>query len=206
MKKIVIDSIRRHIKLANLLLKAAPAVQTAAGMLVDTIRTGGTVFLCGNGGSAADCQHIAAELVGKFTRKRKAFRAVALTTDTSVLTSLGNDLGCREIFKRQVEGLVRKGDLLIGISTSGNSVNVHRALREARRLGAKTLGLLGNAGGSRPSLKLSGSRSPARSLRGRIKGECDFSIIIPSGNTANIQEMHILIGHILCDLVEIKGS
>lgn len=191
MKKIVIDSIRRHIKLANLLLKAAPAVQTAAGMLVDTIRTGGTVFLCGNGGSAADCQHIAAELVGQFTRKRKAFRAVSLTTDTSVLTSLGNDLGYREIFKRQVEGLVRKGDLLIGISTSGSSVNVRLALRKARRLGAKTLGLLGNAGGS---------------LRGRIKGECDFSIIIPSGNTANIQEMHILIGHILCDLVENGGG
>ncbi len=195
MKKIVIDSIRRHVKLANLLLRQATDVQAAAGMLIDAIRNGGTVFLCGNGGSAADCQHIAAELVGRFRRKRKAFRVVALTTDTSVLTSLGNDLGYREIFKRQVEGLVRNGDLLIGISTSGNSVNVLQALRKARSLGAKTLGLLGNSGGMRSRLR-----------RGRIKGECDFSITVPSGNTANIQEMHILIGHILCDLVEIKGS
>lgn len=183
MKKIVIDSIRRHIKLANLLLKQGPKIQAAAGMLIDAIKNGGTVFLCGNGGSAADCQHIAAELVGRFQRERNSFRAVALTTDTSIITSIGNDFGYQEIFKRQVEGLVRKGDLLIGISTSGNSVNVLQALRKARSLGAKTLGLLGSSGG-------------------KIKDECDFSIKVPSGNTANIQEMHILIGHILCDLVE----
>jgi len=185
MKEIIIDSIRRHIKLANLLLKAAPAIQSAAGMLIDVIRNGGTVFLCGNGGSAADCQHIAAELVGRFGRVRKAFRVAALTTDTSVITSLGNDLGYHKVFSRQVEGLVRKGDLLIGISTSGNSANILQAVRKAGSLGAKTLGLLGGSGG-------------------RIKCECDFSITVPSRNTANIQEMHILIGHMLCDLVERK--
>jgi len=149
----------------------------------DALLNGCTVFWCGNGGSAADSQHLAAELVGRFQKDRRPLRSVALTTDTSIITSVSNDYTYDDIFSRQVEALSNPGDVLIGISTSGRSENVLRAFKMARSLGVKTLGLLGKDGGA------------ARSL-------VDRSIVIPSESTARIQEAHILIGHILCDLIE----
>lgn len=160
-----------------------PDIRKAAQVLIDCINGGHTIFWCGNGGSAADAQHIAAELIGRFERERKAIASVALTTDTSILTSVGNDYGFDSIYRRQVEGLVKAGDVLVGISTSGNSPNVLNAVEQANRQGAITVGLLGRDGG-------------------RLKNACQWSIVVPADNTARIQEMHSLIGHILCELIE----
>jgi D-sedoheptulose 7-phosphate isomerase len=158
-------------------------VTTAGKMATDTLLNGGKILFCGNGGSAADSQHLAAELIGRFINDRPPISAIALSTDSSILTCVGNDFSFNEIFSRQVIGLGRKGDLLIGISTSGNSNNVIRAVEEANKIGIKTLGLLGRDGG-------------------RMKLICDHSIIVPSDTTARIQECHILIGHSLCGLIE----
>lgn len=178
------DSIREHIELARVIEGDIPERLTVLSqVMVRCAKAGGTIFWCGNGGSAADSQHLAAELVGRYKRERRAISSVALTTDTSVLTAIGNDYSYNDVFGRQVEGIVRPGDLLIGISTSGNSENVVRAVRKAREKGAVTIGLLGRDGGI-------------------LRGECDHCIVVPSRETARIQEMHILIGHILCDLVE----
>ena len=142
-----------------------------------------TLFWCGNGGSAADSQHLAAEFVGRFKKDRKALRSIALTTDTSVLTCVANDYSYEDIFSRQLEALARDADVLVAISTSGNSENILRALRTARELGVKTIALLGKDGGEAKAL-------------------ADMAIVIPSESTARIQEAHILIGHILCDMIE----
>ena len=144
---------------------------------------GGTLYTCGNGGSAADSQHIAAELVGRFKRERRALAAIALTTDSSILTSLANDYSFERVFSRQVEALGYPGDLLILISTSGNSANLIEAARAAKDGEIGTMALLGRDGG-------------------KVVGEVDFSIIVPSFDTARIQEGHMLIYHIICDLVE----
>jgi len=152
-------------------------------IIVDCIGGSGCLFWCGNGGSAADSQHLAAELVGRFKKNRKPLRSVALTTDSSVLTCIANDFSYEEIFSRQIEALARKDDVLIVISTSGVSANITKALGVCKLLGVKTIALLGKDGGQ------------ARSL-------ADYSIVIPSESTARIQEAHILIGHILCDLIE----
>lgn len=141
------------------------------------------IYLFGNGGSAADAQHIAAELVGRFQKERKGLPAIALTTDTSILTAVGNDYGYEHIFSRQVEALALPGDIVIGISTSGNSASVVEAIKKAKEIGAYTVGLTGGSGGW-------------------LKELCDMSIVVPSSNTARIQEAHILIGHILCELIE----
>ena len=140
-------------------------------------------MICGNGGSAADSQHIAAELVGRFKRERRALAAIALSTDTSILTSLANDYSFDRVFSRQVEALGSPGDLLILISTSGNSANLVEAARAAKDREIGTMALLGRDGG-------------------KVAGEVDFSIIVPSSDTARIQEGHMLIYHIICDLVE----
>jgi D-sedoheptulose 7-phosphate isomerase len=150
---------------------------------VSTLRQGGKLVFFGNGGSAADAQHLATELVVRFKVNRKALPAIALTTDTSALTAIGNDFGFDHLFERQVEALCTPKDLVVGISTSGNSENVVRGLIAARRLGATTAALLGGDGG-------------------RIKELADHVLIIPSNVTARIQEVHILLGHILCDYVE----
>jgi D-sedoheptulose 7-phosphate isomerase len=139
----------------------------------------------GNGGSAADAQHFAAEMVGRFLMERKALPAIALTTDTSILTAVGNDYGFDEIFTRQVEALANPGDILIGISTSGNSLNVKRALEAGKHIGVKTIGLLGRNGGE-------------------IGPIVDSNLTVPSFETPRIQEAHLIIIHILCDLIE-KG-
>jgi D-sedoheptulose 7-phosphate isomerase len=152
-------------------------------ILDDGVRRGGKLLLFGNGGSAADAQHIAAELVVRYKTDRPAIAALALTTDSSALTACGNDLGFDALFSRQVEALARKDDVAIGLSTSGRSANVLAGLREARRKGARTVGLAGGDGGGMPEC-------------------CDAIIVVPSRVTARIQEMHILIGHMLCKALE----
>ncbi len=148
-----------------------------------SLRGGGKLLLFGNGGSAADAQHMAAELVIRYKTDRPAIAALALNTDSSALTACGNDLGFEAIFERQIEGLGRPDDVALGISTSGNSPNVLRALRRARGMGLRTVGLTGGTGGQLPAL-------------------CDAVIVVPSPVTARIQEMHITIGHILCKSLE----
>jgi D-sedoheptulose 7-phosphate isomerase len=147
------------------------------------VRRGGKLLLFGNGGSAADAQHIAAELIIRYKADRAAISAVALTTDTSALTACGNDLGFDALFERQIEGLGREGDVAVGISTSGNSANVLRGLRQARAMGLQTVGLTGGTGGQMRTL-------------------CDALIVVPTSVTARIQEMHITIGHVLCKALE----
>lgn len=150
---------------------------------IRTLQSGGKILLAGNGGSAADSQHIAAEFVGRFKLEREALPAIALTTDTSLLTAVGNDYGFEMIFARQVSGLARAGDLFIGISTSGNSPNVLRALEVCRELGVSTVGLTGAGGGKMAAL-------------------ADVLLPVPSIETPRIQESHIMIGHLICDLVD----
>lgn len=159
------------------------AVSQAAEILARALRDGKTIFLCGNGGSAADCQHIAGELVGRFKRERAGLPAVALTTDTSILTAIGNDYGFADVFRRQLEALGRPGDVLIAYSTSGNSENVLRALDEAARRKMRTIGLTGSGGG-------------------KMRGKAEVLICVPSSDTPRIQECHLIVGHALCELVE----
>jgi D-sedoheptulose 7-phosphate isomerase len=152
-------------------------------ILEDSVRGGGKLLLFGNGGSAADAQHIAAELVVRYKSDRPAIAAIALTTDSSALTACGNDLGFDAVFARQIEALAHPSDVAIGISTSGKSPNVVLALREARRKGARTVGFAGGDGGD-------------------MRGICDALILVPSPVTARVQEMHIMLGHILCKALE----
>ena len=159
------------------------AIVAAGELIAATLAAGGKVLLCGTGGSAADAQHIAAELVGRFVVERRGLPAIALTTDTSALTAIGNDYGYELVFRRQVEALGRAGDVLIAITTSGTSKNVVAAADAARALGVKVIGLTG--------------------ARGRaFVDACDAGVVVPSGDTARIQECHMLVGHVLCDWVE----
>ena len=160
-----------------------PHIEQAATMIIEALRSDRKILLCGNGGSAADAQHIAAELTGRYKSERKGLAGIALTTDTSALTAIGNDYGYERIFARQTEALANEGDLLIGISTSGNSHNVIEALKVAKTMGCQTIGLSGKDGGA-------------------MNEVCDLNIIVPSDDTPRIQEMHILIGHTLCQLVD----
>ena len=163
--------------------KLIPNVETASKMIIDTLKNGNKILLCGNGGSASDAQHIAAELTGRYKSERRGLPGIALNTDTSALTAIANDYGYDRVFDRQVEALANEGDLLIGISTSGNSANVISALRTAREMGCKCVGLSGRDGGA-------------------MNEVCDLNIIVPSDDTPRIQEMHILIGHTLCQAVD----
>ena len=147
------------------------------------VKEGRKILLCGNGGSAADSQHIAAELVGRFSMERRALPAIALTTDTSILTAIGNDYSFDKIFERQVEALGEEGDVLIGISTSGNSKNVINAVEKAKDKGLLTVGFLGKDGG-------------------KLAKICDHSFVVKSFSTPRIQEVHITLGHVLCDFIE----
>jgi D-sedoheptulose 7-phosphate isomerase len=155
----------------------------AAQACIDSLRAGGKILLAGNGGSAADAQHIAGELVSRFAFDRPGLSAVALTTDTSILTAIGNDYGYERLFSRQVQALGKKGDVFIGYSTSGRSPNVLNALREARQLGLVCIGFTGNREG------------PLREL-------CDHVFEVPSADTPKIQEGHLVLGHILCGIIE----
>jgi D-sedoheptulose 7-phosphate isomerase len=160
-------------------------VAECAKMLIDALGSGHKILTMGNGGSAADAQHFAAEMVGRFLLERKALPAIALTTDTSILTAVGNDYGFDDVFSRQVEALANPGDVLIGISTSGNSPNVKNAIETGKSIGARTIGLLGRDGGE-------------------IGNLVDLNLTVPSPETPRVQEAHLIIIHILCDLVE-KG-
>ncbi|WP_298494997.1 D-sedoheptulose 7-phosphate isomerase [Helicobacter sp. UBA3407] len=183
MKQVILGEIAAHLESAQKMESLAQDLQNAAQMAIEVLKGGGKILLCGNGGSAADSQHIAAELTGRYKRERKGLCAIALTTDTSALSAIGNDYGYEFVFSRQVEAIARSGDLLLGISTSGNSKNVLNALKVARQIGCKTLGFSGGSGGEMRNL-------------------CDILLISPSSDTPRIQEMHILMGHILCDLIE----
>jgi D-sedoheptulose 7-phosphate isomerase len=158
-------------------------VALAAEKIGECHRSGGKLILLGNGGSAADAQHIACELVGRFLLERRALEAVALSTDTSILTCLGNDYGYDRIFERQIEACAKPGDVVVGISTSGNSPNVIRAVKRAKKAGCTTIGMTGRGGG-------------------KLKGMVDVLLNVPSEETPRIQESHILMGHIICELVE----
>jgi len=161
----------------------APEIAAAGGLLVEAIKGGGKVMFCGNGGSAADSQHLAAELSGRFLKDRAPLAALALTVDTSALTAIGNDYSFAEVFARQLKGLGRKGDALVAISTSGNSANVLEAAKAARALGVKVVAFTGAAGGKLAAL-------------------ADIAIKVPADRTDHIQEMHIAVGHLLCGMVE----
>ncbi len=161
----------------------AERIAWAAGMMVNCFQAEGRVFFCGNGGSAADCQHLAAELVSKLNLRRNALPALALTTDTSLITAISNDDDFSDIFLRQVQALAIENDLLIAISTSGNSLNVCKAVTDCRRRRIQTIALTGKNGG-------------------KLAEKADLVLKVPSDNVQRIQECHIAIGHILCDLVE----
>ncbi len=167
----------------NLLSGGTDTIRDMAGAMVRCLKSGKTIYLIGNGGSAADAQHIAGELVGRFKRDRKALPVLALTTDTSVITAIANDYGYDSCFEKQVEAFVRDGDMVIGISTSGNSEGILRAVRLAKERGAVTMGLTGQNGGD-------------------LKGLVDVCLQVPSQNTPRIQECHAMVGHILCSIVE----
>jgi len=155
----------------------------AASLMAASLRSGGKILFCGNGGSAADAQHLAAEFVGRFVLERRALASVALTTDSSILTAVGNDYGFEKIFSRQIEALGQAGDVAVGISTSGNSPNVLEAMEQAGRQKLKTIGFAGKDGG-------------------KLAGCVDVPLVVRCANTARVQECHIAIGHLLCELVE----
>jgi len=183
MSSLFLENLHEHLALFSCLESLDEPVARAATIITESLRNGGKLLLCGNGGSAADCQHIAAEFTGRFIKDRKPIAAISLTTDTSALTCIGNDYSFNEIFSRQVLALGRPGDILLGITTSGNSGNVLAAVEAAHALGLQTIGLLGRDGGKALNL-------------------CKHSIVVPSNVTARIQEAHILIGHTICGMVE----
>jgi len=180
----ITQEFNEHIIIAQQsLLLLDQKIEEVCTIVINCINRGNKVLLFGNGGSASDAQHIAAEFVGRFVKDRKSFPAIALTTDTSALTAIGNDYGFERIFERQVEGLAAKGDVVIGISTSGNSSNVLKALAKAKSMECEVIGLSGNNGG-------------------KMNDYCDINLSVPSTVTARIQEMHILIGHIICSALD----
>lgn len=176
-------NLAEHLQLFQQLSNLTPEVNEAGRRIASALAQGGKLMLCGNGGSAADAQHIASELTGRFIQERRPLAGIALTTDSSALTCIGNDYAFNEVFARQLRALGRAGDVLIGISTSGNSANVVKAVQAAREMGITVIGLLGRDGGA-------------------LKPLSDVAIVVPSRVTARIQEAHILIGHTLCGLIE----
>lgn len=167
----------------TLLTELCPVIDRAAATMVEAVRKHQKIIFCGNGGSAADSQHLAAELVGRYLKDRAPLPALALTADTAALTAIANDHGYADVFARQLRGLGRPGDVLVALSTSGNSDNVLRAIAAARELGITTIGMTGRAGG-------------------KLRTTCDLAICVPADETNHIQEMHIAIGHYLCGFVE----
>lgn len=179
----ITQHIKQHLETIQLLTESSHLIETIVETITRCLKQNGKILWMGNGGSAADCQHMAAEFVGRFEQERKGLASIALTTDTSVLTSVGNDYGFEQIFSRQIESLCNDNDIVIGISTSGNSGNVLEGFKKAQQIGAYTIGFTGNDGGL-------------------IAAQVDSCIIVPSTNTARIQEAHILIGHIICACIE----
>jgi len=175
--------LNEHIEVANKMKNLLNLIKEAGDICIEALEKGNKIMLCGNGGSAADAQHIAAELSGRFKKERAPLAGVALTTDTSALTAISNDYGYEYVFSRQVEAIGKKGDILIAISTSGNSKNIINAINSAKRIGIKVITLIGKDGGE-------------------MKNLGDINIIVPSNNTPRIQEMHIMIGHMICALID----
>ena len=172
-----------HIQTATSIKQIFSEIEAASLLAIETVKKNGKLLLFGNGGSAADAQHISAELVGRFKKDRRGLPSIALTTDTSALTSIGNDFGYDLIFRRQLEALLSPHDMVIGISTSGNSSNVLNALNFAKENNVTTIGLTGGDGG-------------------KMSKVCDLNIVVPSNDTPRIQEMHIFIGHTICQIIE----
>jgi len=184
MRSIIEFEFNEHLKISRTTMESiGNSLEIAANLCIESLKSGGKILIFGNGGSAADAQHIAAELVGRYKIERKGLPAIALTTDTSVLTSIGNDFGYNHVFDRQVEALANEDDVVIGISTSGSSANVINGLQAGKELGCKLIGLSGKGGGEMSAL-------------------CDVNLLVPSENTPRIQEMHIVIGHTICHLIE----
>ena len=178
------NSLKEHLETIQKLVDSAlPDIERSGQIICEALASGRKILLCGNGGSAADAQHIAAELVGCYEKQRRSWPAIALTTDTSALTAVSNDLGYEQVFARQVLGLAQAGDVLVAISTSGKSKNVLRAAEQARESGCKIIALTG------------ATSDPLRSL-------CDISVAVPSTRTSRVQEAHITIGHLWCEMVD----
>ena len=185
-KKFIEESLKESSEIKLKVLESCfEDIMKASEIILEVIRAGNKMMFCGNGGSAADSQHLATEFMIRLSHDivRKAIPAIALSTDSSNLTAGGNDIGFENIFARNIEGIGRESDVLIGISTSGNSKNIIKAVQTAKSMGIKTICLLGSGGG-------------------KLKGECDLSITVPSDNVQRIQESHITIGHILCEITE----
>ena len=186
MQDVTKKNFSEHLEIISTLLESgSDSIKLFGELLANCLQQNGTIFWCGNGGSASDSQHLAAELVGRFKKDRRALKSIALTTDSSILTSVANDYGFEDIFSRQLDALGSSGDILVGITTSGNSENILKALQTAKNLGIISILLTGKDGG-------------------KAKQIADHSLIVGSDSTARIQEAHILIGHILCDLIEEK--
>ena len=184
MRKVIFNEFQGHLEtIVRVIEHMQVDLETASKLVVDTLKAGNKILLCGNGGSAADAQHIAAELTGRYKTERRGLPGIALTTDTSALTAIGNDYGYDRVFDRQFEAIASKGDLLIGISTSGNSKNIISALKLAKEMGCSTVGFSGRDGGA-------------------MNEVCDINLIVPSDDTPRIQEMHILFGHTICQIVD----
>ena len=183
MKTLIEQEINEHLIAAKTLSNLTDNIEIAARLCIDCLKGGGKILIFGNGGSAADAQHIAAEMVGRYKVERKGLPAIALSTDTSALTSISNDYGYSQVFSRQIEALANNNDVAIGISTGGNSINVINALLCANNLGCKTIGFSGRDGGDMNKL-------------------CNVNIVVTSQNTPRIQEMHIFIGHTICHLID----
>ncbi|GKU27281.1 phosphoheptose isomerase [Clostridium folliculivorans] len=186
MRNLIINQINESIEAKRKMAeddRYVDEILKASDTLIEAFKNGNKVLICGNGGSAADAQHIVGEFVSKFRLERASLPAIALTTNTSIISAIGNDYEYNFIFQRQVEGLGKRGDVLIGISTSGNSANITRAFKQAKKMGIYTIALLGKDGGEN-------------------KEFADLPIIVPSEDTPRVQESHIMIGHIICDIVE----
>lgn len=194
-RKTGLNSINEQIKKtitesSNLILNSislSEKIEESINEIIKCFKRGNKIIIFGNGGSAADAQHIVAEFIGRFQKERKSLPAISLTTDSSIITSLANDYSYDIVFSRQCESLVSKGDIVMGISTSGKSKNVEEGIKTAKKRGAITIGLLGGDGGT-------------------IKNVADISIVVPSTNTARIQEVHRVIYHIICDVVENEST
>jgi D-sedoheptulose 7-phosphate isomerase len=184
MKDVVYSELQAHKETIERVMATLQSdIEQACHMAVKAIQDGKKIILFGNGGSASDAQHIAGELTGRYKKERRGLPAISINTDTSALTAIGNDYAYDRIFERQVEALAQPGDLLVGISTTGNSENVVKALIRGKQLGCATLGLSGKGGG-------------------KMNGKCDLNIVVPSNDTPRIQEMHILIGHTICQVID----
>ena len=187
MIEIIKKELQLHNEVSSKMYQLSSSIKSITKLAIESIDANGKIILFGNGGSASDAQHIAAELVGRYKTTRKGLAAIALTTDNSALTAISNDFGYENVFKRQLEALLNENDLVIGISTSGKSSNVLNALEYAKNHGAKVIGFSGAQGG-------------------KMNKICDINLVIPSNDTPRIQEMHILVGHTICHMIDLNFS